>query len=374
MFEARTYESLMKEALDEAPPGIDTRKGSIFFDSTSAIVNLIARYYQDLERVLRITFITTANDDYLDLRASEYGIRRRAATPARYYFEYTGTRPPVGWRFFHNDSGHYFVLGETEDGQLFLEAEEPGTDCNYVQMGDIAVPVDTVVGMTSAEFAGVFEYGTGAEDDESLRERTLEYISGPARNGNRQHYKSWCESVEGVGIARIEPLWNGENTVRAVLISPLGLPVPESVRDAVQQYVDPDGLGMTVERDGKTFVVGDGLGNGKANIGAHFTAMAAEAVEINLEFEAELHRGRTQDEVEQAVREAVTQHLKTLVDKAKDDELVVVRLSAIGGILSGLTRQLVDYRELTMNGKAENVILSNTEVPVLGEVKVNVVS
>ena len=47
MFEARTYEALMEEVLAAAPPGIDTRKGSIFFDSTSAIVNLIAKYYTD---------------------------------------------------------------------------------------------------------------------------------------------------------------------------------------------------------------------------------------------------------------------------------------------------------------------------------------
>ncbi len=94
MFEARTYEALMEEVLAAAPPGIDTRQGSIFFDSTSAIVNLIAKYYTDLERVLRITFITTASDDYLDLRASEYGIQRRAATPARYFFEYLAALYP----------------------------------------------------------------------------------------------------------------------------------------------------------------------------------------------------------------------------------------------------------------------------------------
>ena len=30
MFEARTYEALMEEVLAAAPPGIDTRQGSIF--------------------------------------------------------------------------------------------------------------------------------------------------------------------------------------------------------------------------------------------------------------------------------------------------------------------------------------------------------
>ena len=75
----------------------------------------------------------------------------------------------------------------------------------------------------------------------------------------------------------------------------------------------------------------------------------------------------------EAVEEAVTRYLQRLVMEAEDGETVTVRLSAVGGILSDLTRQLVDYSDLTMNGRAENIALRNTEVPVLGEVIVDVV-
>jgi uncharacterized phage protein gp47/JayE len=364
----------MKEVLAQAPTGIDTRKGSIFFDAVSAVVDKIARLYTDLDRVFDLVFITTATGEYLDLRAAEYGLERQSATPAKYNFAYTGTRPKAGWRFFHNDSGFYFVLQETSDGVLYLEAETAGIDCNDIQVGDIAVPVDTVVGMTSANFAGVYEYGVDAEDDDSLRERVMEKIAGPAENGNKQHYKTWCESVTGVGRARIEPLWNGENTVKAVLISPLGLPVPESVVAEVQEYVDPADLGLTAEVDGKTYVVGDGLGNGVANIGAHFTAVAAESLTIDLVFGAELASGRTEEELQEAVSTAVSEYLQGLVINAAEDSAVVVRLSSIGAILAGLTTYLVDYHDLTLNGGTENLRADNSEVPVLGEVTVNVVS
>lgn len=213
MFEAYTYEQLMREVLAAAPPGLDTRQGSIFFDSTSAVVNKIARLYADLDRVVTLVTIFTASDEYLNLKAGEFGMTRLAATPAKYRFVYTGTRPAVGWRFFHNDTGYYFLLRETESGELYLEAETPGTACNDIQDGDIAVPVDTVVGMTSANFAGIYEYGTDAETDDAFRARIMEKVAGPAENGNKQHYKTWCESRDGVGRARIEPLWNGENTV-----------------------------------------------------------------------------------------------------------------------------------------------------------------
>ncbi len=299
---------------------------------------------------------------------------RHAATSANFLFLYTGTRPAVGWRFFHNDSGYYFTLCEDETGGLYLDAETPGTECNYIQSGDIAVPCNTVQGMTSASFGPIYGegYGTDTEDDSHLRYRVFEKIAGPAENGNRQHYKTWCESIDGVGRAIIFPLWYGENTVKAVLISPDGLPVAGSVVEETQRYVDPADKGMTVEVDGRTYVFGDGKGNGVANVGAHFTAVAAAPLYINLSFTAELPSGQTVENVRQAVVESVKAYLKGLVLDAADGAIIIVRISAIGAILAGLTTCLIDYAGLTINGAEVNIRLAADEVPVLGEVKVDV--
>jgi len=376
MFEVQTYERLMEDVLALAPERIDTRQGSIFFDAVSATVNKIAKLYTDLDRVFQVVFIITASGEHLDLRAAEYDISRNAATPAKYLFLYTGTRPTVGWRFFHNDSGYYFTLREDEGGVLYLEAETPGTECNYIQSGDIAVPCNTVQGMTSAAFGSIYGegHGTDTEDDEHLRNRILEKIAGPAENGNRQHYKTWCESVDGVGRAIIFPLWYGENTVKAVLISPDGLPVADSVVEEVQRYIDPADKSMTVEVGGKTYVFGDGKGNGQANIGAHFTAVAATPLYVNLSFAVELPSSQTGENVQQAVTDAVTDYFKGLVLDAADGTTIIVRVSAIGAILAGLTTYLIDYADLTLNGEEVNIRLAADEVPVLGEVKVHVLS
>ena len=379
MFEDRTEKRLMEEVLAMAPEGIDTRQGSIFFDAVSATVNKIAKLYTDLDRVFETVFIVTAHGEYLDLRAAEYGMNRNAATSAKYLFAYMGTRPAVGWRFFHSDSGYYFTLCVDEDGSLYLEAETPGTECNYIQNGDIAVPCNTVQGMASASFGPIYGegYGTDTEDDEHLRARIFEKIAGPAENGNRQHYKTWCESIDGVGRAIVFPLWYGQNTVKAVLISPDGLPVADSVVEEVQRYIDPADEGMTVEVCGKTYVFGDGRGNGQANIGAHFTAVPATAQYVDLSFAAELRRGQTTENVQQAVTEAITAYLKGLVLDAVDDSLgetIIVRISAIGAILAGLTAYLVDYTDLKINGAETNIRLAADEVPVLGEVNVDVLS
>jgi uncharacterized phage protein gp47/JayE len=295
---------------------------------------------------------------------------RLAATPSRYYFEYTGATPATGTRFFTD--GLYFTLKRTADNTYYLEAEEPGTGSNYITEGTTATPVNTVPRLTSAEFGEIMESGTDDEPDDSLRTRVKEKIAGPAENGNKQHYKTWCESRPSVGRARIFPLWNGPNTVKGVLIDANGTPCGPTVVEDVQRYVDPNDLGQTVTVEGKTYNVGDGLGEGAANLGAHFTAVAAERLEIDLTFSAEISGSATPASAKADVEQAVAAYFKTLVLDAVEGDSIVVRISSVGAILSALA-SIIDHSDLLINGEAENVTATDDEVPVLGEVTINVV-
>lgn len=370
MFEAYTYKALLDDVLANAPVGIDTRKGSIFYDAVSGIVLKIAKMYTDIDQVFQYIFISTASGEYLDMKASEYGIARLSATPAKYYFVYNGTSPSIGTRFFHNETGKYFTIG-SEDGVLLLISEETGTACNDIPSGDLAVPVNTIEGLTSSSFGEPYGYGTDKELDDDLRIRIQEKIAGPAENGNKQHYKTWCESVDGVGLARITPLWNGPNTVKGVLISPLGLPCDPTIVAEVQEHIDPATKGLTAEVNGKTYIVGDGLGEGVANLGAHFTATAADSVDITVEFTAILASGRNSADAEIEVREAVTEYFKDLVMNTSAAADIVVRLTAIGAMIAGCS-SVIDYSDLTLNGGTGNIFPGDDGVPIVAEVKVNV--
>lgn len=238
MFEDITYERLLQDVLDNAPPGIDTRQGSIFYDSVSGVLLEIAKLYTDLDLVIQMTTVRTATGDALDTKAEEYGVYRLQATPAKYLALFDGTIPQVGERFYYDLA--YFVLKQDEDtGTYFFEAEVPGEQGNNIYAGTPAVPVNYIEGLISATFGEIYEHGSDAEDDESFRERVLEKIAGPAENGNKQHYKTWCESIDGVGRARIVPLWNGENTVKAVLIDTTGQPLGEAKVKEVQGLYRP---------------------------------------------------------------------------------------------------------------------------------------
>lgn len=368
MFESMTYESMLKDVLDNAPGGIDTRQGSIFYDAVSGILMKIAKLYTDLDLVFDLTQVDTASVEYLDIKASEYGIKRRAATNAKYNAVFEGTTPETGERFFTD--GAYFTL-KSEESVLYLEAEIVGTAGNNVDAGTSAIPVNNIPGLTSASFGGILEYGTDAESDESLRIRLREKIAGPAENGNKQHYKTWCESFDGVGRARIVPLWNGPNTVKAILINPIGLPCSEATVDAVQEYIDPVTKGYTTEVDGKIYTVGDGLGEGTANIGAHFTAAAAGETIINISFDAELSSGATTEIAAEEALNVVKNYFKKLVLETEEQNEIVIRLSAIGALISGCS-SILDYANLTLNGETQNVIPGNDNVPVVGEVTVHV--
>lgn len=371
MFEAKTYDALLTEVLAAAPPGIDTRQGSIFYDAIAGILLQVAKMYADLDQIFELVFITTATGEYLDMRASEYGLVRKSAVQAVFNFTYTGTQPPVGSRFFHGDTARYFTVTADSEGTLYLTAEIAGAEPNEIDQGDPAIPVNTIDGLTSASFGALERAGTAEEEDDKLRERIQNKVSGPAENGNKAHYKAWCTERPNVKMARITPLWNGPNTVKAVLIGENGLGCDSDTVKDVQKYIDPNDAGMTVAIDGKTYNVGDGLGEGVANLGAHFTAVAASNVDIAVEFTAELAGDATVEDATDEATTAITNYFKTLVLENDDPADVLVRVSAVGAVIAGL-ESILDYSNLTLNGGTTNISPGSDGVPKLNGVTVNV--
>lgn len=370
MFEDYTYERLLDDVLNNAPEELDTRQGSIFYDAVSGPLIKIAKLYADLDLIAEMVSVVTATGNALDARAGEYGITRLAATRAKYRVFFEGVIPPLGERFY--TEGQYFVLQDGEENSClfyYLEAETAGSSGNNIYSGTPAVPVNSIGGLAAATFGEIYESGSDQEQDESLRTRIQEKIAGPAENGNKQHYKTWCESIDGIGRARIFPLWNGPNTVKAVLIDGEGQPCSPAKVAEVQNYIDPATKGYTVMVNGRTYMMGDGLGEGVANLGAHFTATGALPITINVTFSAELASGASKEEAQQEATEAIKSYFKKLVLDTMQASDVVIRLSAVGALLSGL-KTILDYNNLRFNGAAVNISPGEDGVPVIGEVSI----
>ena len=369
MFEEFTEEYFLTQARalgDEL--GVDTRNGSVYMDMAAGHCLRAAFFFANLKEMFNMFALDTCYADVLDDKAAEWGITRHPATSAIFDVVFVGTAPIVGTRFFAEDSDYYFMVIEGDDGTLRLEAETEGTECNILSAGTSVVPVDDVEGLEEAYLGEIYELGADDETDDALRNRLREKIAGPAENGNRQHYKTWCESVDGVGRARIDPLFAGENTVRAILYSSDGLPAPPEVVKAVQDYIDPITQGYKFYDDEMNeYICGDGFGNGVANLGSHFLAVSAKAVDITISFSVVLTEGATIEGCRMAAVDAITEYLQTLALESDEGADIVVRLSIIGAMISKLT-EVLDYENLMINNTATNIVVDSDGVPVLKEV------
>lgn len=373
MFEEFTQEYFLNQAKalgDEL--GVDTRTGSVYMDMAAGHCLRAAFFFANLSELFNMFALDTCYADVLDDKAAEWGLTRHPSTSAVFKGVFTGTRPIPGDRFFAEDSEYYFTVTEDEETEtLYLRAETQGAECNTLSPGTPVTPVDDISGLESAFLGEISSMGTDEETDDALRTRLREKIAGPAENGNRQHYKTWCESIDGVGRAKIIPLFAGENTVRAILYSPEGLPCTQDVVEAVQEYIDPITRNYEFEDDDHhTWICGDGFGDGVANLGAHFLASSATAENITVSFAVTLSGGATLEECKAAAEEAIKDYFQTLAMETDDSVGIVVRISTIGAMVSDLD-QVIDYSDLELNGAGSNITLDIDGVPVLEEVVVS---
>lgn len=267
------------------------------------------------------------------------------------YLDLPVTLLEAGVVYLRLDDGSDIFLSNTQMALIANEVERQRAECAGTGLKTLGKWFES--GLPTAE--DYLEPGADDEDDESLRKRVQEKIAGPAENGNQQHYKTWCESISGVGRARIVPLWAGENTVKGILIDTEGGPASEAVVQRVQEYIDPGGTG---------------LGEGQANIGAHFTATSATAKRVNISFSVTLAKGGDLASVRSAAQTALKAQIKSINLTTDDSETPTLRISTVGNTIYSLLGVL-DYANLRFNGQTANVEAGKEEVFVLGEVTVS---
>ena len=166
--------------------------------------------------VLRQCFTSTAEGNYLERRASEYGIYRLQASKAVGTVTFTGTGVvPAGTQLQNERGAVYVTTDESQDGAAPLEAADAGASGNS-EAGMQLTLVSPVVGVMSSAVAGELTGGADAEGDESLRERLLARQKNPPKAGTKEDYVAWARQVPGVTRAWCYPqeLGMGHVTVR----------------------------------------------------------------------------------------------------------------------------------------------------------------
>lgn len=370
MFENEMNEDYWKAIAEDMGEelGVDTREGSVYMDTQAGHILRITKFYGDLAQLYGMYSVETTYGDVLTEMASRDGISRIPASPSYWTATFDGTTPDVGTRFL---CGEYYFTYEAIDDELFLLVSEiPGDETNNLTPGSPLIPMTNIEGLNSAALGTLYTRGVDEESDENLRTRWKEAKAGPAENGNKAHYKKWCEEVAGVGRARILPLWGGQNTVKAVLFSSDGFDVTDTLVERVQNYIDPIVDGFEVEVEGVTYTFGDGMGEGVANMGAHFLAVSATPVNLTVTATISVKTGYTIEQATNAATEAITAYLKGLALGTSEENNEIVRISQIGSILTGL-EAILDYEDLKLNGSTSNLVVDSNSVAVLEEVVFN---
>ncbi len=184
---------------------------------------------------------------------------------------------------------------------------------------------------------------TDDETDESFRIRILEKIQKPIMSGNKNHYVHWAKNVTGVGNAKAESCWNGNGTVKVVVLSnSFGVPDDEVIEN-VATYIEE-----------------------QRPIGASVTVVKATPVPINVEATITYDNNFSLDNIKIAFSEAFQSYLNTI----SFDETKVLSYYKIGDILFNIDG-VMDIVEYSLNGDKVSLQTSFEEFFVLSEVVVN---
>lgn len=253
---------------------------------------------------------------------------------------------------FETNAGIQFVSIETVtiigSGFVKVRCTQAGTIGNVPANQIVHIPI-TINGITAVTNLEPTKDGFEEESDDDLLARYYERIRTPATSGNKAHYINWAKEVTGVGEARCFPLWNGDNTVKVVIIDANRQPASIDIVEDVQEYIDPN---IT------------GLGDGVAPLGAFCTVVSARGKSITLSFVAVKDAGFSDDEIIQNVSANMIQYLKSIAFKE-----AYVSYAQIGSIIL-MSEGIKDYSDLLVNGDNGNIELQVDEVAILGGVTI----
>ena len=362
-FVASTKDEVLERLKEDyaALKGTDASEveGTFSFDTLAANACEFEKAYAEMELAVEAAFPQTSWGEYLDNQADALaGITRRPATASIAVLTITGTAGvtvPAGSLFATAGSVNFttdeaVTIGDGGTASVKATCQTTGSSGN-VGAGTITeIPV-TIYGVSSVTNAEPAYNGYDKETDESLLERLLFKVRQPATSGNVYHYIEWATSVSGVGAVKVLPLWNGNGTVKIIVVD-ANTDVPsedllQSVRDAIAE---------------------------EAPIGATVTVVAPTVQTVNISLTCT--EGTADAD---AIKTALTKYFKSEVfgtnyeDIESLDDDVTISYAQIGHIILDNvdTTGVKDYANLLVNGATDNITVTAETLPVVGTVTVN---
>ncbi|MEG3040904.1 MAG: baseplate J/gp47 family protein [Clostridium sp.] len=345
---AETKEIIMSRIMSNISDLYDKSEGSFFFDTEMPIAIELANADIKADKILDNGFADTAKSPYLDRICSEQGIIRKEATKSTGIVTITGI---VGaaikkGQLVASDSINFTLLVDgvipgTGSITVSIECCEFGTKGN-VPVGAIKYFPKTIEGLQSVNNDLALNNGYDAETDESLKERYYSKVRTPATSGNKWHYLNWSKEVTGVGDARVIPLWNGNGTVKVIIINSNKKGADSTLINAVSTHIDD-----------------------VRPIGATVSVVSATEKPITITVTVTIDTANySQAQVKASIESNISEYLKSIAFSE-----TYVSYARIGGIILA-TKGVLDYSNLRVNTGTANISILDTEVAILGGVTI----
>lgn len=349
-----------------------------YFVATGKII------YKVWEKVLYIVNCLTdlSNMEYDDLVKFCYntrGIEAKTETASSGYLQVTnGTGTITAGDIFETATGIQFKALTTKtvvtNEKFEVECLTKGSVGNVAAYSIVVIPT-TIQGIVSVTNPEEFTNGYDNETKEALLERYYIDLRTPAACGNKYHYQKWALEVEGVGKVKVKPLWNGNNTVKVVILdSNYKIATPELIKE-VQNYIDP----YTLDEEGNK--IGWGCGNGEAPIGAYCTVTTAESLKLNFNIKIKKNEKYSNSTIQTNIENAINEYLDSQKFKELPTETDFYYLS-YSKLASKITLAKgvddMDMESFKINNLQDNIIVydnnEKTQIAEIGTVAVTLIS
>lgn len=343
---------ILEEFLQEIPEEYEKRKGYFLWDIFKAIAIRMSNTLLKLTNVSKKLDVNNLTGTELErFIYQRTGIERKKATYSQGVVTIRGNGTINIGDLFETEGLVRFEAIEQKNiidiGNVNIRCVTSGKIGNVPSNAIKKMPI-TLQGINSCNNELATDGGYDEETDEDLKIRYFERLREPATSGNIYHYKRWAKEVEGVGEARVIPLWQGHTTVKVIIIDSDRQPADNLLVEKVQEYIDPN-------------ITGEG--RGQAPVGAFCTVVSAEPKKIFISVKAIFSTNYDKEQLKLKIVENIKSYLKEIAFK-KD----ILSYAIIGSKILDIDG-VIDYSEFTLNGQTSNIECLQEEVFVLERVE-----
>lgn len=342
-------ETIHKRMLGNISNEYDKSEGSFFYDATRPAAIEFKIKNREIQEVASKLDVENLEGEELERFIHQRtGITRKPATKASEKVTIEGQEGAIISKgdLVSTDTVNFVItenkkIDETGRTEVTVRCEEAGAIGN-VPAGAIKYFPVSIPGLTSVTNPQSVTNGYDAESDESLLQRYYEHIRTPATGGNKYHYLNWAKEVTGVGDARVIPLWNGNGTVKVVIIDSNKQPATSELIKKVYEHIEEE-----------------------RPLGADVSVVSAMPKVINIKFTVIKDDMFTLEQIKTKVEKNINNYFKEIAFKVD-----FISYARIGKTILE-TEGILDYSNLIVNEGIKNISLKYEEVPILGEVVLN---